>query len=274
MEPNGHTTLIQAFGQYVSKYVVTMKGDKAETSRELQRFVQWCGPQKVMGDVTPSMIGDYVEKVIGSGTTPQAPERLQAVRQFLTFAHKEKFIERKLAAHVRVRRARPRYGAGTLQAETQILLTAEGREELVNELDALKARLPELAEAIRKAAADKDVRENAPLEAAREDSGRVQGRIAEIEQTLNYAVVMDASAIAKSRVVSLGAVVSVMDVSPGRSSSQSADYTVVSASEVKPPEKISNVSPLGKALLGRAVGHEVDVKAPRGMMKYKILGIS
>ena len=48
----------------------------------------------------------------------------------------------------------------------------------------------------------------------------------------------------------------------------------MSASEVKPPEKISDVSPLGKALLGRAVGHEVDVQTPRGMMKYKILGIS
>ena len=118
MAPNGHTTLIQAFGQYVSKHVMTMKGDKTETSKELQRFVQWCGPQKSMGDVTPSMIGDYVERVIGSGTTPQAPERLQAVRQFLSFAHKEKIIERRLAQHVRVRRARPRHGAGTLQEES------------------------------------------------------------------------------------------------------------------------------------------------------------
>ena len=274
MAPNGHTTLIQAFGQYVSKHVVSMKGDKAETSKELQRFVQWCGPQKSMGDVTPSMIGDYVEKVIGSGTTPQAPERLQAVRQFLSFAHKEKIIERKLAQHVRVRRARPRHGTGSLQEESRIQLTAEGHEELVTELETLKARRPELAEAIRLAAADKDVRENAPLEAAREDSGRVEGRISEIEQTLNNSVVVDAAAIAKSRVVNLGAVVSVQDVSPDRRSAQPADYTVVSASEVKPPEKISNVSPLGKALLGRAVGHEVEVQTPRGMMKYKILGIS
>ena len=74
------------------------------------------------------MIGDYVEKVIGSGTTPQAPERLQAVRQFLSFAHKEKIIERKLAQHVRVRRARPRYGTGSLQEESRIQLTAEGHE--------------------------------------------------------------------------------------------------------------------------------------------------
>ena len=85
---------------------------------------------------------------------------------------------------------------------------------------------------------------------------------------------MDAAAIARSRVVNLGAVVSVQDVSPDRRSSQPADYTVVSASEVKPPEKISDVSPLGKALLGRAVGHEVEVQTPRGMMKYKILRIS
>ena len=273
MMPNGHTTLIQAFGQYVSKHVVTMKGDKTETSKELHRFVQWCGPQKVMGDVTPSMIGDYVEKVIGSGTTPQAPERLQAVRQFLTFAHKEKIIERKLAQHVRVRRVRARHG-GALQEDSRIQLTAEGHEELVSEVEKLKARRPDLSEAIRKAAADKDVRENAPLEAAREDAGRVEGRISEIEQTLNNAVVVDAAALARSRVVKLGAVVSVVDMSPERRSSQPADYTVVSASEVKPPEKISNVSPLGRALLGRAIGHEIEVQTPRGMMMYKILGIS
>jgi transcription elongation factor GreA len=274
LEPNGHTTLIQAFGQYVSKHVMSMKGDKAETSKELQRFVQWCGPHKVMGDVTPSMIGDYVERVIGSGTTPQAPERLQAVRQFLSFAHKEQIIERKLAQHVRVRRVRPRFGTGSLQEDSRIQLTEEGHEQLVAELESLKARRPELSEAIRLAAADKDVRENAPLEAAREDAGRVQGRISEIEQTLNNSVVMDAAAIARSRVVKLGAVVSVLDLSPERRSSQPADYTVVSASEVKPPEKISDVSPLGGALLGRSVGHEVDVQTPRGMMKYKILGIS
>ncbi len=274
MALNGHTTLIQAFGQYVSKHVMSMKGDKAETSKELQRFVQWCGPHKVMGDVTPSMIGDYVERVIGSGTTPQAPERLQAVRQFLSFAHKEQIIERKLAQHVRVRRARPRFGTGSLQEDSRIQLTEEGHEQLVAELESLKARRPELSEAIRLAAADKDVRENAPLEAAREDAGRVQGRISEIEQTLNNSVVMDAAAIARSRVVKLGAVVSVLDLSPERRSSQPADYTVVSASEVKPPEKISDVSPLGGALLGRSVGHEVDVQTPRGMMKYKILGIS
>ena len=274
MVPNGHTTLIQAFGQYVSKHVMSMKGDKAETSKELQRFVQWCGPHKVMGDVTPSMIGDYVERVIGSGTTPQAPERLQAVRQFLSFAHKEQIIERKLAQHVRVRRVRPRFGTGSLQEDSRIQLTEEGHEQLVAELESLKVRRPELSEAIRLAAADKDVRENAPLEAAREDAGRVEGRISQIEQTLNNSVVMDAAAIARSRVVKLGAVVSVLDLSPERRSSQPADYTVVSASEVKPPEKISDVSPLGGALLGRSVGHEVDVQTPRGMMKYKILGIS
>jgi transcription elongation factor GreA len=253
---------------------MTMKGDKTETSKELQRFVQWCGPHKAMGDVTPSMIGDYVERVIGSGTTPQAPERLQAVRQFLSFAHKEQIIERKLAQHVRVRRARPRHGMGSLQEDSRIQLTAEGHDQLVSELETLKGRRPDLAEAIRLAAADKDVRENAPLEAAREDAGRVEGRISEIEQTLNNAVVVDPAAVARSRVVKLGAVVSVVDVSVGRKSSQPADYTVVSASEVKPPEKISNVSPLGGALLGRAIGHEVEVKTPRGMMKYKILNIS
>ena len=225
----------------------------------------------MIAQISPSVIGDYADSVAGTGTTPQAAERLQEVRKFLSFAHKEGIITTRLAQHVRVRKARTSQGRGVAHEEPQIQLTAEGYDQLVNELESLKSQLGPLSIEIQKAAADKDVRENAPLDAAREEQGRVHSRIRDIEVTLNNAVVMDASDPSRSQTVKLGTVVVVQGVSSGRKS----EYTVVSGSEANPLErKISDVSPLGKALLGRAAGHEVDAETPRGTMKYKILNIS
>jgi transcription elongation factor GreA len=251
--------------------VSTLKGESAETHKELQRFVSWCGANRVIAQISPSVIGDYADSVAGTGTTPQAAERLQVVRKFLTFARKKGIIEINLAQHVRIRKARSTQGRGIAHEDPQIQLTAEGHEQLVSELESLRSQRPLLSIEIQKAAADKDVRENAPLEAAREELGRVDSRIRDIELTLNNAVVIDANDPSRSQTVKVGTVVFVQDVSSGRKS----EYTVVSASEANPRgKKISDVSPLGKALLGRASGHEVDAQTPRGTMKYKILNIS
>ncbi len=268
MVSNAPTTLLET----ISVYVGTLKKEDTDrTHKELQRFVTWCGPNRVIRDITPSAIGDYANSVAGSGTTPQAAERLQVVRKFLTFARKKQIIDVNLAQHVRVRRAKTRQGRTVLQEEEQIELTADGHKQLADELGALKAQLEPLAAEIQRAAADKDVRENAPLEAAREEKGRVDSRIRDIEAILNSAVVIDASDPSRSQTVKLGTKVEVQDTSSGRKS----EYIVVSASEAKPLErKISDVSPLGKALLGRASGHEVAADTPRGTMKYKILSIS
>ena len=264
------TTLLETIGVYVAD-PKTKTDDTDQTHKELQRFVTWCGPNRVIRDITPSTIGDYANSVAGSGTTPQAAERLQVVRKFLTFARKKQIIDVNLAQHVRVRRAKTRQGRTVLQEEHQIELTADGHKQLVGELETLKAQLEPLAAEIQRAAADKDVRENAPLEAAREEKGRVDSRIRDIQATLNSAVVIDASDPSRSLTVKLGTKVEIQDISSGRKS----EYIVVSASEARPLEsKISDVSPLGKALLGRAAGHEVDTQTPRGTMKYKILNIS
>ncbi len=267
MEPNRHATLLQTVGEYVSQ----KKGDNKDETHELQRFVSWCGPNRIIADISPSVIGDYADSVAGTGTRPQAAARLQEVRKFLTFAFKKGIIEVRLAQHVRARKPKTRSGQGVVQEETQTQLTAEGHEQLVNELRDLKSRLPQLSDAIQKAAADKDVRENAPLEAAREDQGRVVSRIRDIEFILNSAVVIDANDPSRSLTVKLGTVVDVQEMASGRR----ATYTVVSASEASPLDrKISDVSPIGKALLGRAAGHEVGVETPRGAARYRIITIS
>ena len=270
---NGHATLLQAVGEYVASLNKSSKGDSADphTQNALHKFVEWCGKDKPLSAIPPSVIGAYADGVVGTGNTPQTAEKLQAVRKFLTYAHKNGLIEVRLAQHIRVRRPRIKQGGAALQEDAPEQLTAEGHARLTDELGTLKSQLGPLSDAIQKAAADKDVRENAPLEAAREDKGRVDSRIREIEATLSNAVVIDASARGRSQTVRLGTTVSVEDISSG----STAEFTVVSVSEANPMEKkISDVSPLGKALLGKAAGSEIENETHRGITRYKILEIS
>lgn len=263
---DGRITLLQAVGEYCSQ----LKDDV--DTKELERFVGWCGPRKAVADITPAMIGDYAEKSGGTGTNPQAAARLQEVRKFLSFAHKKGIIKVRLAQHVRARKPKTRQGQGVVQHEDpKTQLTAEGHKRLMSELESLKSRVPQLSADIQRAAADKDVRENAPLEAAREEQGRVVARIREIEAALDNSVVMDSSAAKRAQTVRLGVTVEVKMAA----SSDKAAYTVVSASEADPRQKkISDASPLGKALMGRSEGSEVEIQTPRGKMRYQILSIS
>ena len=278
MRSEGPTTLLETIGEYL-EYAKKRKGYNAQdTPKELQRFVSWCGASRSIKEIPPSVIGDYADRVAGTGTTPQASERLQEVRKFLSFVRTKELGPQdkngkqvNLAHHVRVRRTRVRQASARAQEDKLIELTAEGHEQLVNELESLKSQRGDLALEIQRAAADKDVRENAPLEAAREEAGRVESRIREIEATLGNAVVIDQNDPTRSHIVRLGAVVEVKDIT----SEREFKYTVVSASEANPLEfKISDASPLGKVLLGRAAGHEVVADTPRGDVTYKIMSIS
>ena len=122
-----------------------------------------------------------------------------------------------------------------------------------------------------KAAADKDFRENAPLDAAREDQGRVESRILELEALVRTAELLNEDHIrsADSR-VAIGRTVALENLTNGNK----VQYKLVSPSEAKISEgRISIASPVGKAMLGRSNGDEVVVVAPAGAMKFKILEI-
>ena len=278
MKSESAKTLLETVGNYL-QYAERRKGYKPEeTPKELQRFVSWCGASKPIKELQASAIGEYADKVAGTGTTPQASERLQEIRKFLSFVRTKQLgpedkegKQVNLAHHVRVRRTMTRQSRSASQEEKLIELTADGHKQLVNELESLKSQRGRLSDEIQRAAADKDVRENAPLEAAREEAGRVESRIRQIEATLSSSVVIDPNDPSRSQIVKVGALVEVQDVTSARE----FKYTVVSSSEANPLEfKISDASPLGKALLGRATGQEVVANTPRGNVTYKILSIS
>jgi len=268
LNSNEPKTLLEIVGLYVG----SLKENDEATHKELYRFVNWCGPERPFSQMVPALIGGYADSVAGTGTTPLAAERLQVVRKFLTYARKKGMIEINLAQHVRVRKARTRKGlGGQIVDNDQVELTKQGHKRMVTQLAELKGQRAPLALEIQKAAADKDVRENSPLEAAREQLGQVEARIREIESTLIKAVVIDDSGKFKSLTVQRGTAVWVQDVKSGKK----FKYTVVDASEANPLEsKISDVSPLGKVFLGQQAGQQVEAKTPRGTVNYKILEIA
>ncbi len=262
-------TVLEAVGAYAGS-LRPKDGVQNESHKQLLRFVSWCGAERRISELAPSEIGEYSDQSNG-GT--QSAERLQEVKKFLAFASKQGLTEQNLARHLRIRKARSRAKSASDEARRASLieLTPEGHKSLMAELEDLKSQRGPIAAQIRSAAADKDVRENVPLEAAREHLGQVETRILEIENTLTAAVVVDPSARKKST-VQVGSRVWLKDSASGRET----QYTVVSASEAKPLEgKVSDESPVGKAVIRRREGDNVDVQTPRGMtVTYTILKVA
>ena len=263
-EPSRAVTLLDAVGLYVSSLKTKAAGPPSR--QELLRFAQWCGSDRIIGDIRPPDIEEYGTQAAGSVARRDAPERLREVRQFLTFAHKKGLIQQNLARYLRVPKAKlPAAAARSRNGPATIEITAEGQAQIESELEVLRSKRGPIAAEIRRAAADKDVRENAPLEASREQLGQLEARIGELEKALESAVTVERSGPSKS--VGVGSKVLLREVASGRETT----YTIVGALEADPlGGKISDLSPVGKALMNQSVGREVSVTTPRGPVKYLI----
>lgn len=150
-------------------------------------------------------------------------------------------------------------------------LTEEGLQKLKDELQFLRTKgRARIATAIAEARAQGDLSENAEYDAAKEEQGHLEARIAQLESLISNARVVDESQIDASKAFILSKV-KVKNVQNG----MEQEYTLVSAQEADLAEgKISVTSPVGKGLLGRAVGDTVEIKVPAGKIKLKILDIS
>jgi len=147
-----------------------------------------------------------------------------------------------------------------------VFFTQQGYADLEAELVDLRSKSRNLIDEIRKAAADKDFRENVPLQAAREQRGYLEGRIAELEETLKSAVIMDYKEKVAIR-VSIGDSVILSDLDSG----EELRYMLVSPHEVDPTKgKISSASPIGQAIIGKGQGEIVKIAVPAGKLRYQI----
>ena len=186
--------IISTVTEALRDYTLTIaEDDRPAASAELGRFVRWLGNDRSLDSLAPPEIGDYSDHIGAHGTAPDAVDRLAIVKLFLAHLKKKGHIEVNLAQHLRLRRGRgATTGAKTNSASAGpgAKLTRSGHQAMQNQLAELIVQRTELSEDIRKAAADKDVRENAHLEAAREAHGMVSLKIGEIEETLRGAEII------------------------------------------------------------------------------------
>jgi len=156
-----------------------------------------------------------------------------------------------------------------MKTKTEILLTSEGFLELETELNNLKTvERPRIIEAIKEARAQGDLSENADYDAARDEQAKIESRITELEYKLENAKIIEKSS---GDVVSVGTTVTVKYVDDD----DEEEYSIVGSMEADPfLNKISNESPIGKAIMNRRVGDVISVESPNGSYDIKIVKIA
>jgi transcription elongation factor GreA len=152
----------------------------------------------------------------------------------------------------------------------EVFLTSEGYEKLKQEIDHLRGdKRREVAERIRVAREFGDIAENAEYDDAKNEQAMLEHRIAQLEERLLSARVITKKEISKDA-VSIGSRVRLRDMQANKT----FEYHIVGSAEANPAEnKLSNESPVGKAIMGHKKGDVVEVSAPRGALKFKIMEI-
>jgi len=252
-ESNSSTTVEKA----AVDYLASLYSDKRSLDEPaVQKFVRWIGRHRAASEITTRDVDAFCKTALsGEGA---------ALRRFLSYTYKRGLTVRGLSS--RVKSTKDQKAPARPEGETEpVHVTAEGLAQLKNELDALLEERVHVTEQIRKAAADKDFRENAPLHAAREQKGHIEGRILEIQATISAASVVDTNA--KRDSVGLGDTVLLTDLSHGAS----VTYQLVHSREANPRNgKLSAASPIGRAILGKPDGAEFDFSAPGGVFRYRV----
>ncbi|MGI6611866.1 MAG: transcription elongation factor GreA [Limnochordia bacterium] len=156
-------------------------------------------------------------------------------------------------------------------AEKEVLLTPDGLAKLEKELEHLKTvRRRQVAARIKQALEFGDISENSEYDDAKNEQAFVEGRVLKLEKWLRNARLIDNDEVTDGA-VSLGTRVKLKDLESG----EEFDYVLVGSAEADPSAaKISNESPVGKAVMGKSVGSVVEVHAPAGLLRYQVVGIA
>lgn len=266
-----------ALGQAVASFLSSLSPEERNGyAQELNSFVRWFGPQRSVGEITPPALERYQEQLMAEART-DAQKRLEALRAFLVEARKQRWTDRNLAVEIKLKRkkkepvepqgSQPEAPKATEATENgTIRLTREGYEKLLAELTYLENEMrPRIAAELRRAAADKDFRENAPYDVAKQHQGEVEARIRELQRILQTGQVVEDTGPA--HVADLGSKVTLLDLTEN----EEIVYTLVGPGEIDPKHgKISIQSPVGKALTGKTVGDEVEVEVPAGILRLRV----
>jgi len=257
---------VLTLAEVAKRYIISLgAGDPAPA--DVLQFVRWFEADRKLSAIRGHDVATWAESL--STSSPISERRVESVRGFLAFLKKQGLTETNLGVHARFRRSSASRrsaaasAAAALESERQ-QVTADGHAALLVELDQLKSERPKIAEELTRAMADKDFRENAPLDAARDKQAHLESRIRDVEETLKVSDIVTGP---QGEVARLGSTVTLMNVTSGKP----ATYTLVSPNEVSPSHgKISAASPVGRAVLDRRVGEEVEVTAPSGVIRFRI----
>jgi len=250
----------------VGRYMATLAEEARPAFRqEIHNFVRQFGSERLIAEIKGFEISNYTERLAQSDRN--FGNKIEPVRAFLSYVKKQKWNAENLAAAIKVKKLKIKTIGPTQKLKRDpIPLTKEKFDELTAELVALRAKRLEVIGDIQRAAADKDLKENAPYHAAREQKGLIEGRIIELDETLACAVIADASG-KNTHLICVGDNVIIEAIE----SKQELRFKLVNPKEVAPSKNmISVVSPVGKAVMGRTEGDEVTVNVPSGKIQYKI----
>jgi transcription elongation factor GreA len=253
-------------GDIYNSYLESLKPEqRGAEGMYVRKFCEFVGFEMRVVTLAGSRVDSYVEAYIRD-SDPNAGDRVQALKRWFQYLKKQGHLETNFGARVRMPRQplRARGGASRRLEPTAIEMTSEGIDRLQRELDDLEAQQTDLKQAVARAMEDKDFRENAPLDAAREALAFNQSRSASLRSSLKRAVVAGASGDGR---VGLGSTVKVTRVETGTEHT----YILVSAQEANAREnRISVESPVGARLLGRAAGDEINVDVPSGTLHLRV----
>jgi len=255
-----------SLGEAATRFLVSLPpGEEGMSQQEVYRFVRWYGWERTLAELTAPEVASYAERLSLSDT--EYIKKLELIQAFLVYTRKEGWIKNNLATHLKVKKGGARLKSSFKRGSPEtISLTQQGYAALKAELAALKSKRSEAIDEVRKAAADKDFRENAPLEAAREQCSHLEGQIKELEEALKSAVVIDEKQKVALK-VSVGDSIILRDLASG----EELHYIMVNSREVDLTRgKISSASPIGKAIIGRGQGEIIEVIAPSGKLRYQI----
>lgn len=255
-----------------------------EPAREaVTRFLWHFGPSTPISELSPKTMEGFQE-TIGTNSMDLGA-RLQPVKEFLRYCWKQGYTvtvdtdgraaTQNLGNFLRIKRAtnvvRDASRFQHEQAQT-FEMTADGLQSLHDELSQLHAEMPEAVQAVAAAREDKDIRENAPLEAAREHQERLKSRIDELEYQIAHAVVREERATGRAK---LGSRVSVVEVDDnGGFLGEAKEYTLVGTTEANAAaRRISVESPLGRGLLDQPADRQIEIQAPSGRKRFRLLAV-
>jgi transcription elongation factor GreA len=216
-----------------SRFLASLPTEEGKKSQQaVYGFVRWYGGKRSLAELTAHEVENYTARL--SSSQANYLTNVEQVRAFLAYAKKRGWSQTNLAAHLKTKKTKAKLLSPSRRRSTSTPLTQQG--------------------------------ENAPLDAAREEKGHLEGRIMELEETLKSATIIDEKQKSGLK-VSVGDSVILIDPASG----EELRYTVVSPREVDPVRgRISSQSPIGKAIIGCAQGETVEITAPLGKLRYQV----